>query len=44
MQLFVKLLDGRTRPFVLARSQPFSVVKEALSVSEGVSVQEQRLI
>ena len=44
MQLFVKLLDGRTRQFVLTRSQPFSVVKEALAISEGVSVQEQRLI
>lgn len=44
MQLFVKLLDGRTRGFVLGRDEPFRVVTQALAVSEGVGVAEQRLI
>jgi hypothetical protein len=44
MQLFVKLLDGRTRGFVLERTAPFRLVKEQLAVSEGVRVADQRLI
>jgi hypothetical protein len=44
MQLFVKLLDGRTRGFVLERTAPFRLVKEELAVSEGVRVADQRLI
>jgi hypothetical protein len=44
MQLFVKLLDGRTRGFQLGRSEPLHTVKRQLEKSEGVCVADQRLI
>lgn len=44
MQLFVKLNDGRTRGFVVGRTQPLLAVKEQLAATEGVRVADQRLI
>ena len=40
MQLFVKLLDGRTRGFQLGRSEPLHTVKRQLEKSEGVFERE----
>ena len=44
MQLFVKLSDGRTRGFVVGRNSPLRRVKEQLALTEGVPIEEQRLL
>jgi hypothetical protein len=44
MQLFVRVLDGRTLAFHLGRHQPLALLKARLAAEEGVAAADQRLV